>query len=332
MAKLQISGQVLYNDLSPAPNAEVEIWDLDLGPAGANDRILTRTTNAQGRFSGLSSEWADREGTVWGVPMLDILNLEFRVRLDGKTHRGPFIMTNGTSIPIVVHWGPPKPVQKANRDLVQIIYLSDEYTGGKRALYQFIETSTEAIVAAGLGLQYRKIHVLKGNDATLDKFKNTLQAAANSDGIKAVDVIFNTHGHSNKVVFKDGAKTMSSVETSLNGLPAGVRAKFRALFSTACFGNTHLDMWTSVGFSCACGSAGIYADSAVSFAPMIARWASEGTFAEAVQVANAADFGNVADNLAKDYYNSIGEHDLAIQVNSTRTISGNGQIRIYSLP
>ena len=126
MAKLQISGQVLHNDLSPAANATVEIWELDLGPGGSNDKILSRKTDAQGRFSGLSSDWADREGTAWGVPVPDILNLEFRVKLeDGRTHKGPFITTHGTSVPIVFPYPPPKPVQKPNRDLVQVIYLSD---------------------------------------------------------------------------------------------------------------------------------------------------------------------------------------------------------------
>ena len=72
MAKLQISGQVLYNNLTPAPNAHVEIWELDLGPGGGNDKILSRTTNDQGRFSGLSSEWEDREGVaVFGVSAPD---------------------------------------------------------------------------------------------------------------------------------------------------------------------------------------------------------------------------------------------------------------------
>jgi hypothetical protein len=64
MAKLQISGQVLYNNLTPAPNAHIEIWELDLGPGGVNDKILSRTTDDQGRFSGLSSEWEDREGVA----------------------------------------------------------------------------------------------------------------------------------------------------------------------------------------------------------------------------------------------------------------------------
>jgi hypothetical protein len=331
MAKLQISGQVLYNNLTPAPNAHVEIWELDLGPGGVNDKILTRTTNDQGRFSGLSSEWEDREGVaVFGVSVPDILNLEFRVSVDGKTHKGPFVMGQGTSVPIVLPFGPSKPVSKSKRDLVQIIYLSDTYTGGERALYQFIEASSEGVVSAGLGQQYRHIHVLKGNDATLAKFKSALQTAGNVAGVAAVDVMFNTHGSSDKVHFKDGAKSTTTVKDSLNGLSAGVRAKFRAVFSTACFGATHLNMWTNVGFSVACGSAGIYADSAVSFAPLVDKWASEATFAETVQLANSV--GDVADNVSKAYYNANGKPDKAARVDSTRSIGGNGQVRLYSLP
>jgi hypothetical protein len=49
----------------------------------------------------------------------DILNLEFRVSVDGKTHKGPFVMGQGTSVPIVLPFGPSKPVSKSKRDLVQ---------------------------------------------------------------------------------------------------------------------------------------------------------------------------------------------------------------------
>jgi len=330
MAKINISGQVLYNDMSPARLAAVEIWDLDLGPGGKNDKILARTTNEQGNFAGQSSEWKDAEAVVFGVPVLDVLNLEFRVSSEGNTHRGPFFMGQGTSIPIVLPWGPPKPISKSERDLVQVIYLSDGLTGGERALYQFIETSSEAVVATGLGLLYRKIHVLKGNDATLAKFKSTLANAANASGVKAVDVMFNTHGLSNAVHLKGGTKTAAIVKEFLDDLPAGTRAKFRAAFSTACFGATHLSMWTDIGFSVACGSEGIYGDSAISFAPLVGKWALEGTFSEAVQLANAV--GKPADDLSKAYYNANGRSADAAEVNSTRKISGNGQIRTYSNP
>jgi len=330
MAKIHISGSVVYNDMSPAPNAAVQIWDLDLGPGGQHDHILTRTTDNDGRFSGLSSEWKDAEGVVLGIPVLDVLNLEFRVTVDNKTHSGPFFMGHGNSLPIILPFPPPKPVSKAERDLVQVIFLSDGFTGGERALYQFIEASSESFVALGLGPLYRHIHVLKGNDATLAAFKSTLQIAATASGVAAVDVMFNTHGNTDRVVFKDGTKTTTIVKGDLNGLSASTRAKFRAVFSSACFGATHLSMWRDIGFTVADGAAKIYADSALSFPAMVGKWAAEGRFAEAVQLANAV--GDPADNLAKAYYNTIGRPDDAAQVDSTRTMVGDGLVRIYSLP
>jgi hypothetical protein len=332
MAKLQISGQVLYSDLSPAEGAEVKIFEHDLGPGGTRDKILTRVTNAQGKFSGLSSEWVDREGVVLGINLPDVLNLSFAVKAAGKTHTGPFILVGGASAPIVLPFGPIKPVAKAARDLVQVILLSDGFVGAERQLYKFIEASSEGIAATILGPQYRKIHVLKGNNATLTNFKNKLRDSANTAGVKAVDILFNTHGASNKVFFKEGGLTTSAVKTQLLTLAAGVRAKFRAAFSTACFGETHRSLWTSVGFNAAEGSVGIYADSAVSFAPLLMRWATEGTFAEVVQVANAADIGNAADNLAIAYYRNTHDMARAAQVNSTRVMSGDTSIRIYSAP
>lgn len=67
MSRLSISGTVLYSDATPAPGADVTITEVDGLPAGVNDKILTRQTDPEGRFSGLSAEWNDREGRVLGL-------------------------------------------------------------------------------------------------------------------------------------------------------------------------------------------------------------------------------------------------------------------------
>ena len=330
MSRLQISGTVRYSDLTPVQGAAVEIWELDNLPGGNHDKILTRTSDADGSFSGLSSEWNDAEGKTWGVPLPDVLNLEFRVAVDGRAHKGPFILINGQGAPIVLPFGPQKPIAKAARELVQIIYLSSGYTGAKRALYDFVENSSQGLATTLLGPVYNRIRVLRGNDATLAKFKDELAAAASGVGIGAVDVLLNTHGDNQEIPFFDGTYSVAAVETSLLSIPSTARAKFRAVFSTACFGETHLNMWRKVGFDEASGAKGIYADSASSFAPMLGKWATEGSFGEAIQLANTV--GPPSDVAARAYYNVNGPQAFAAQVNSRRVIIGPGTTRIYSRP
>jgi len=330
MSKLQISGTVFYGDSTPVPSAQVEIWELDNLPGGKHDKILSRTTDAYGRFSGLSSEWNDAEGKAWGVPIPDVLNLEFRIAVDGKSHKGPFVLINGQGAPIVLPFGPEKPIAKAARELVQIIYLSSGYTGAERALYDFVENSSQGLATALLGPVYNRIRVLRGNDATLAKFKDELTAAASGNGVGAVDVLLNTHGDKQEIPFKEAGYNVTAVQTSLLSIPAAARKKFRAVFSTACFGETHLNMWRQVGFDVACGARGIYADSASTFAPMLGKWATEGSFGEAIQLANSV--GPPSDAAARAYYNINGPQSFAAQVNSRRVIIGPDTLRIYSKP
>jgi hypothetical protein len=330
MAQLQIAGSVLYSDLKPAPSASVEIWELDDGPGGRHDKILSRTTDAYGRFSGRSSEWSDAEGFVFSVPIPDLLRLEFRVTVDGKSHTGPFLLVNGQGTPIVLPFGPPKPISKPARELVQIIYLSGGYTGGELSLYEFIENSSQGIAATLLGPVYNSIRVLRGNDATLAKFKSELTTAASASSAGSVDVLFNVHGATESIPFKDGDHTIADVQASLTSIPAALRAKLRAVFSTACYGEKHLNMWRQVGFDVACGARGVYADSASSFAPMLGRWATEGTFGEAIQTANS--LGGPSDAAAVAYYKNAGKQANAAQVNSRRVITGTDTTRLYSKP
>jgi hypothetical protein len=61
-------------------------------------------------------------------------------------------------------------------------------------------------------------------------------------------------------------------------------------------------------------------------------WSQEKTFEECIKKANDGDIGNVADNLAKEFYRVKNMPDAANEVNSNRLIRGNQLIRIYSSP
>jgi hypothetical protein len=102
------------------------------------------------------------------------------------------------------------------------------------------------------------------------------------------------------------------------------------VFSTACFGQTHLNAWIDGGFRVASGSRGIYADSALSFPVFLGAWSAGVGFAQAVQAANAADPAHIQDGLAKNWYEGRGLSSFASQVNSVRVVRGNGGLNINS--
>lgn len=279
-----------------------------------------------------SVEWKDREGTVFGVALPDVFRLDFTVRIGNFTHEGPFALIGNQSAPIILPKLPPEPVGGADRELVQVIYLSDGLTGAERAMYQFIEGSTEALTRSILGGSYRRMVFLKGPDTTLPKFVAALQSAAAKPQTESVDVIFTTHGTSEKVHLADGTKAASALRDAMLTIPQTQRQKLRVIFSTVCFGATHLDEWIAAGFNEAAGARGIYADSAVPYAPMLGAWALKKTFAECVAAANNVDPLKVADNLARAFYVGKGKDSTASQVDSHRLRGGTGRTRIYSTP
>jgi len=333
MSKLMIHGQVLYDNATPASGATVTIRDLDGLDSKEDDRILRQTCDANGRFSG-AGNWEDREGNVLGVDLVpDILRLAFRAKADGRTHDGPFLrIDKARSAPIVLPWGPPKPVPKSKRELVQIILVSNGYVGGEKALYEFIEVATEGLTRSILGGSYRNITFVKGANATLEGLIKALTEAARPSGVEAVDLIFSTHGSTDKVVLAEGPMRESVLGEALSDMPEAVRAKLRMCFSTACYGETHTDTWLAAGFTDAAGARGMYADSAVSYAPFLTAWAAERSFREAVAAANAADVGDIADSAARAYYLAQGKPEKAADIDSTRYGRGGGASRIYTTP
>lgn len=326
--KIKIRGRVLYNDATPADNATVEIWDEDgiLDGVANDDRVLRKTTEADGTFAG-SGYWQDGIGP-------DFLMLRFMVNVDGRQHKGPFVrIDDEKSVPIALPWGPPKPVTKSERELVQVLLVAD-YEDTARDLYDVIEVATEGLTSQILGGSYKKITFVKNAAATLANVIDTLNAATGRPGVEAVDLIWSTHGLTNQIVLADGnLKDLVVREAFESKMSDAARAKLRVCFSTACFGKSHLDLWTAVGFSDASGSKKVYADSALSYAPFLATWAAERTFAEAVAAANAADALDVADEAARAYYRAKGtprDDATARMIDSTRVRVGIGATRIYS--
>ncbi len=341
MPRLNIGGSVLYNDGSPVPDARVRIYDMDTGGNG-NDRILDRGTNAQGAFSGLSKNWKDKNTVKIRVPFMptitqevpDVLMLRFRVDAGSHTHKGPFIhLGSNASAPIILPIAPPSAtVTKAKRDLIHMISLAPQVSSDLRLFYETIEMASEVTTKAILGSFYRKIHIVKGSDATLAGLVAKLRSVSSRAGTQAVDLIMSPHGSNKSISFHDAASPIKDVRDEILTIPADCRKKFRTMFSTACYGASHLDGWIQSGFEAASGSNLIYADSLVSFPAFLSAWAAGRSFGDAVAAANASDIGDFQDERARAFFRLRGNDSFADKVDSHRQAKGDCDIKIVTRP
>jgi hypothetical protein len=223
-------------------------------------------------------------------------------------------------------------IPKEQRDAVLFVanLASPSMEGYEKSFYEFVTFSAESIGKTFLQPNYRAVHIVKGTDATLAALTAKLNTAASTQAVKAVDLIFVTHGLNEKVAFVDAKRSMDEVKQAIvAGLSASDRAKLRAVFSTACFGASHRDGWIGAGFNVASGSKGVYADSGTSFPAFLTAWSSGLTFAAAVKAANDSDPLRVQDKAAVSVMRSFGTPDKFLNdVDSVRVVTGNGDLKL----
>jgi len=202
----------------------------------------------------------------------------------------------------------------------------------EQGFFNTVQFAAVTIAQGSLGPLYNHVTTVQGSNATLPHLRAALKAEADRSGVKAVDLIFVTHGLDKGVLFSDGKTPMSDVSADIiSHLNATERGKLRIVFSTACFGATHRSEWLNAGFKAASGSTGIYADSATSYPAFLASWIIEAKFSDAVAAANNVDPLRLSDNAARLWFNSQGKPEKANLVNSTRVTSGNGALKIGTM-
>ncbi|MGI0486560.1 hypothetical protein ACN4EK_14060 [Pantanalinema rosaneae CENA516] len=323
---------------TPVVNAQVQIYDLDQGGNG-NDKIYEGKTNGNGEFSGLSQEWIDRNTIRFDTPfgpftqeVPDIMALEFRVVVDGQAHKGPYFhVGDNRSVPIVMPITPP--VTKTQREVIHLITLSEAMDGANKLLYEAVEMGASLASNTMLGPNYGKVHLLEKDQATLSNLCHQLEQVAAKSSVKAVDLLISPHGLNNRIYFyPNEGVAMAMVADKLKSIPEMYRRKFRMVFSTACYGASHIDEWLDGGFQVASGSEKIYADSLLSFPAFLGTWVLGGSFQEAINAANAADPLRIQDRLASAKFDAEGISQYAKDVNSYRRVGGNGNLHISSLP
>lgn len=225
------------------------------------------------------------------------------------------------------------PVTKAQRQAVVFVTDLSQGSPAAQAFYDLVEFGAAGLTVPTLGPRYANVTIVQGAAATRTRLRTTLKAAASASGVKAVDLVFVTHGLSGNVVFSGSSipVAMTAVRDDIQGaLTAGERAKLRMVFSTACFGASHNARWLEAGFKVASGGKRIYADSATSYPAFLGTWALGATFGVAVAAANASDPLRLQDNAAEVLLRNEGFPNP--DVDSTRVVSGASSLTIATMP
>ncbi len=209
-----------------------------------------------------------------------------------------------------------EPVRREERDLIAIVNLSEK-AAKYVALYKYEEKRAAKKIRRDLRKHYRKIHLFEKGEATRENLLRAILEAENDPAVKATDVIIYVHGVPSMVGFVDGyysssllAADILRLETAEGGAPR----KLRALYSDACYGETHNSDWLKAGFLAVSGSLGVDSNWSVDLRNFMRNWRRGGNFEEGVHRANSVWTGGLTDRI--------------IDGNSRKIMDGEGSITI----
>lgn len=189
-------------------------------------------------------------------------------------------------------------VHREERDLVAVVNLSilaKKY----HALYRVEENRAAKKIRRILGKQYRRIVIYSGKDATRENLLRAIQASESDPAVKAIDVITYLHGHPNAIGFVDtGFYPMDRMRDDILALssPSGkAPSKLRALYSDACYGETHMADWLKAGFKTAAGSIDVDTNWSTDLGRFLRSWRKNQTFKRGIKRANSVPITKLTD-------------------------------------
>lgn len=286
---------------------------------------FNKRTDNRGRYSG-SGRWQDEFGEA-------LPDFWFQVEHDGRKYGPlPYVHADHNNATIVCPWPVPCATPKGKRGILLFITLTagQNYKGFDKWLYDGIESLAESIPDALVKPKYDKYVTVRGADATLDRLCKELKELAKT--CRAVDLIYVTHGSNQALVFADGAVDNSQLSGKIShALTDAERARLRVVYSTACYGRSHIGGWLSSGFRAASGSRKVSADAACSYAAFLKSWADGKSFKACVQESNAnVVCTNGWDAAAEAKYALL--NGVSIDANSFRDAAGETALSICAKP
>ena len=211
-------------------------------------------------------------------------------------------------------------VAKPNRVLIVINHLA---SGDTDYLYRFIEQSGQGTVQATLGDDYERIVKLYGPNATLPKLTRAIRTQGARKIVHRIDLIVMLHGSPGTLYFQDGATNSSQVGTQIAAL--NLSSKLRLLYNTSCYGDSHSQDFIGAGFDAAIGSKKVNANAAVELPVLLSIWQFDNKLSDCL--APTIPLTPPSD-AATTVYGQAQNTSWKNDVNSTKVLRGNGQIKI----
>ena len=228
----------------------------------------------------------------------------------------------------------PVSIKKALIAVVHLSSTADEF----KFLYELEENKAVGSIKNMTKKHYDKIIILEKSEATYAKFRSNLIDLLVDQDITTVDTIMYIHGKgtnyikgpslcfyqdfdctSMEEIKSDLVQTFQEINYFINGGSFPIQNKLRAIYSDACYGNSHSQTWVDIAFEVASGSIAKDSNKSIDLHSFLNSWLNNGkTFAEAIKSANGHMFSDISDFWIKN-------------ANSHKMIVGDGEIT-FKLP
>lgn len=205
-------------------------------------------------------------------------------------------------------------VPKENRDLIAVVNLS-LLAKKHKAMYRYEESRAVMKIRHALSPYYRKIQIYSGREATLTNFLRAIQKSEADTQVKAIDAIIYLHGLPREIGFIDTG--FYPTDRLRDDILAETPKKLRALYSDACYGESHLTDWIKAGFRVASGSIEMDTNWSLDLSRFMTSWKKDRTFGKGIRNANSVRRTDLTDWIIRNG-NSFKETqgDLELRIDS----------------
>ncbi len=182
------------------------------------------------------------------------------------------------------------PILKNERALIAVVNLSI-LAKKNRALYRIEEKKAAKLIQRKLSPYYGNLIIFSNHQATRENFLSALREAELDPKIKVIDSIIYLHGIPNKIGFTDTHfypidKIRDEILSLIPETGHGP-TKLRALYSDACYGESHISDLLKSGYKVVSGSVGTDSNWAADLRKFMRVWTQGETFSHGILKANS---------------------------------------------